>query len=113
MAVDMDKALAQFTLEDGTPFLVEIAEPSTSAVERVAAVETGELVYKAKKNLEEALEVVKPVAATVISKLQSGMPMPADELEVKFGLNLSAEAGVVFSSVGGEVTFEVTLKWSK
>lgn len=109
----MDKTLAQFTLEDGTPFLVEIDEPSTSAIERVAAVETGELVYKAKKNLEEALEVVKPVASTVISKLKSGMPTPADELEVKFGLNLSAEAGVVFSSVGGEVTFEVTLKWSK
>ena len=109
----MDKALAQFTLEDGTSFLVEVDEPEGSAIQRVAAVETGELVYKAKQNLEEALDKVKPVASTVISKLKSGLTTPADEVEVTFGLKLSAEAGVIFSSVGGEVTFEVTLKWSQ
>lgn len=111
----MEKELAQFQLsdEDGTTFLVEIDEPSTSAIERVALVETGEMVYKAKKNLEEALDAVKPVASTVISKLKSGLTTPADEVEVTFGLKLSAEAGVIFSSVGGEVTFEVKLKWTQ
>lgn len=109
----MEKALAQFELEDGTPFLVEIDEPESSAIERVALVETGEMVYKAKKNLDEALEAIKPVASTVVSKLKSGLTTPADEVEVTFGLKLSAEAGVVFSSVGSEVTFEIKLKWSK
>ena len=107
----MDKALAQFTLEDGTPFLVEIEEPDYSAIERVALTETSEMVYKAKKNLNEALDVVTPVASAVVSKLKSGLTTPAKEVEVKFGLKLSAEAGVVFTSVGSEVTFEVTLKW--
>ncbi|MDV3348741.1 CU044_2847 family protein [Leptothoe sp. LEGE 181152] len=109
----MDRALAQFMLEDGTSFLVEIEEPKSSVIERVALLETEAMVYKAKKNLEEALDVVKPVASTLISKLKSGMPTPINEVQVTFGLKLSAEAGVVFSSVGGEVTFEVTLKWSK
>ncbi|NEP18509.1 MAG: hypothetical protein F6J97_16675 [Leptolyngbya sp. SIO4C1] len=109
----MEKELAQFELEDGTTFLAEIDEPSSAAIQRVAAVETGELVYKAKKNLEEALEQVKPVASTVVSKLTSGLATPADEVEVTFGLKLSAEAGIVFSSVGGEVNFEVTLRWSR
>lgn len=107
----MDKALAQFKLEDGTPFLVEIEEPNSSAIERVALTETSEMVYKAKKNLNEALDVVTPVASAVVSKLKAGLTTPANEVEVKFGLKLSAEAGVVFTSVGSEVTFEVTLKW--
>lgn len=107
----MSKALAQFILEDGSSFLAEIDEPDDSAIQRVAAVETGELVYQAKKNLEESLEQIKPVASTIISKLRSGLTSPADHIEVKFGLKLSAEAGIIFSTVGGEVTFEITLKW--
>ncbi|MCY7407166.1 MAG: hypothetical protein LH631_07250 [Alkalinema sp. CAN_BIN05] len=29
----------------------------------------------------------------------------------QFGLKLTAEAGVVFAAAGGEVNFEITLKW--
>ena len=112
-AVDMNKAVAQFKLADGTPFLVEIDEPESSAIEQVAAVETDRMVYQAKQNLEQALDKVKPVASSVLSKLRSGLTTPADEISVSFGLKLSADAGVIFSSVGGEVTFQVTLKWSQ
>ena len=108
----MEKAIAQFRLEDGTPFLVEIDQPESNAIQQVAAVDTKELVYKAEKTLEETLDKVTPVASAVMSKLKSGLTTPADEIEVAFGVKLSAEAGVVFSSVGGEVTFEVTLKWN-
>ncbi|MDD1435474.1 hypothetical protein MEN24_03375 [Dolichospermum sp. ST_sed10] len=34
------------------------------------------------------------------------------ELEVKFGIKLSADAGAFITSVGGEVNFEITVKWS-
>ena len=108
----MEKAIAQFLLDDGTPFLVEVNEPEGSAIQQVAAVDTQEMVYQAKQTLEQALDKVTPVASVAISKLRSGLTTPADEVEVTFGLKLSAEAGVVFSSVGGEVTFEVTLKWN-
>ncbi|MEO1403965.1 MAG: CU044_2847 family protein [Cyanobacteria bacterium J06635_1] len=112
----MDKELAQFRLDDGTAFLVEVDSPRVTrggAIQRVAAVDTGEMVLQATQTLEQALDKVKPVASTVISKLKSGLTTPADEVEVTFGLKLNAEAGVVFSSVGGEVTFEVKLKWAK
>ncbi|MGB3298680.1 MAG: CU044_2847 family protein [Phormidesmis sp.] len=115
----MEKELAQFKLEDGTAFLVEVDEPTStntrggSGVQRVAAPGTGQLVLEANQTLEEALDHVKPVIATVASRLRSGLTTPADEVEVTFGLKLSAVAGVVFSSVGGEVTFEVKLKWAK
>jgi hypothetical protein len=42
-----------------------------------------------------------------------GLTTPADEVEVKFGLNLSVDSGVIFAAVGGEVNFEVTLKWQR
>ncbi|HBB32237.1 MAG TPA: hypothetical protein DDZ80_23645 [Cyanobacteria bacterium UBA8803] len=91
---------------------MEVDEPeSTSAVERVA-LPSGQLALKAQQSFEEALDKVKPVASTIISKLRS-LNTPADEVEVKFGLKLTAEAGAIFSSVGGEVSYEITLKWNQ
>ncbi|HBL12342.1 MAG TPA: hypothetical protein DD379_13220 [Cyanobacteria bacterium UBA11162] len=103
------KQLVEFSLEDGTKFLVEVDEPETTAVQRVA-LPSGRFALKAQQSFEEALEKVKPVASSIISKLRS-LNTPADEVEVKFGLKLTADAGAIFSSVGGEVSYEITLKW--
>jgi hypothetical protein len=107
------REVAQFALDDGTTFLVEIDEPQNRGAVNRISIDTGQMVYQAKETLEAALDKVKPVASAVISKLQSGLATPADEVSVTFGLKLSADAGVVFSSVGGEVTFEVSLTWQK
>ncbi len=105
------KQLVEYSLEDGTKFLIEVDEPESTAFERVA-LPSGQLVVKAQQSFEEALDKVKPVASTIISKLR-GLNTPADEVEVKFGLKLTAEAGAIFSSVGGEVSYEITLKWNQ
>jgi hypothetical protein len=112
----MEKELAQFKLEDGTAFFVEVDQPPVTrggGVRRVAAPRINRTVYEASQTLEEALDQVKPVISKVAERLKSGLTTPANEVEVTFGLKLSAEAGVIFSSVGGEVTFEVKLKWEK
>ena len=108
----MDKEIAQFSLEDGTKFLVEVDEPGEVAVERVA-IDTGKMVLQAKKSFEEAIEIVKPVASVLISKMKEGLTTPASEVEIKFGLKLTAEAGAIIASVGGDVNFEITLKWKE
>ncbi len=105
------KQLAEFYLADGTTFLVEVDEPQSSAIERVA-LPSGQLAIKAQQSFEEALEKVKPVASTIISKLRD-LNTPSDEVEVKFGLKLTADAGAIFTSVGGEVSYEITLKWTQ
>ncbi|MGD1906571.1 MAG: CU044_2847 family protein [Leptolyngbyaceae cyanobacterium] len=106
----MDKALAQFELEDGSTFLIQVPEPeSEDALEPVAI--DGQMIYQATQKFEAALDVVKPVASAVLSRLKDGLTTPADEVEVKFGLNLSVDSGVIFATVGGGVNFEVTLKW--
>ncbi len=112
----MDKELAQFRLEDGTAFLVEVDRPPPtrdSSIQRVASVNTGQMVYQASETLEQALDSIKPVVSTVCSRMKSGLTTPADEVEVTFGLKLAAQAGVVFGSVSGDVTFQVKLKWAK
>ena len=116
----MEKELAQFKLsdEDDMTFLVEVDTPQApsgrgSGVQRVAVPGTNQLAIEASQSLEAALNQVQPVVSKVVARMKSGLTTPADAVEVTFGLKLAAEAGVVFGSVGGEVTFEVTLKWGK
>ncbi|MFK0734873.1 MAG: CU044_2847 family protein [Gloeotrichia echinulata GP01] len=105
-----EKQLAQFSLSDGTTFLVEVDEPESNAIQRVS-IPSGKQVLKAQQTFEEALDKIKPVASAIISKLRD-LNQPADEVEVKFGLKLTADAGAIFASVGGEVSYEITLKWT-
>lgn len=110
-----EKVVAQFSLEDGTKVYFEVPKPSINS--STVDVAIGDKVYEVAKgtagSFEKALDLVKPVANAVISRIKDGLTTPADEVEVKFGFKLSVEAGVIFSSVGGEASFEVTLKWKK
>ena len=105
-----EKQLIEFSQENGSKFLVEVSEPEGSAIERVS-LPSGQMVIKAQQSFEEALEKIKPVASTIITKLKH-LSIPADAVEVKFGLKLTADAGAIFTSIGGEVNYEITLKWS-
>ncbi|QYO62201.1 CU044_2847 family protein [Leptolyngbya sp. 7M] len=109
------QAIAEFTLKDGTKVYVEVPEPSSGSSVKAAAL--GEEVYQvvdgAKGTFERALDKVQPVANAVIDRLVSGLTTPADEVEVKFGFKLTADAGVLICAVGSEASFEVTLKWGR
>lgn len=106
------RAIAQFELEDGTKIFIEVPEPENNndATEEIA-LDVEQTIYKASETFEKAIDKVKPVANVILSRLKSGLTTPADEVEVKFGFNLTADANVIFSSIGGQVAFEVTLKW--
>lgn len=107
------KEIAQFTLEDGTPFFVEIEESDSASVERVANPDIGGQVVRVKQSFEDALDQVIPVASAALNRVRNGLTTPADEVELKFGVKLTAEASAIVASVGGEVNFEFTLKWQQ
>src|SRR5688572_14357275 len=104
------KRLIDFPLESGTSMLVEIDEPVEGGL--VKASRAGELIVKAQQSLEKALENVQPAAQAVIQQLRKLSDSP-DEIEVTFGLKLSADAGAVLASAGTEANYTVTLKWIK
>lgn len=107
-----DKRLVEFQLDDGTKFLVEVDKPAgeTGIPPKPVSRDGGLAVTPASKTFNKALDDARPVLKTVVSKLKDISP---DETEVKFGVKLAANAGVVFTSLGSEMTFEVTVKWKK
>jgi Trypsin-co-occurring domain 1 len=107
------KEIAQFLLDDGTPFLIEIEEAKSTSLERISRAGLDEQVVQAKQSFEQALDQVTPVASAALNRLRRGLTTPADEVELKFGVKLTAQAGAIIASVGGEVNFEVTLKWKQ
>jgi hypothetical protein len=109
----MSKEIAQFQLEDGTKFLVEIDKPRNTGVKRVSRSDLEKDVVEASQTFEQALDQVVPVAKAALDRIRRGLTTPADEVEIKFGLKLTAEAGAIIASVGGEVNLEVTLKWKQ
>ena len=107
-----NKKLLRFYLDDGTPFYVEVAATEREGTgPELSGKKTEQLIEDAKKSFDEALDVVEPVAKKLADRLRTGLTKDANEVEVKFGLKLTSGADLVFATAGGEVTFEVTLKW--
>lgn len=105
----VEKQLVEFSLENGSKFLVEVEEPENTAVGRVA-LPSGRMIAEAQQTFEDAIDKIKPVISSLSAKLKDLSP---EEMQVKFGVKLSAEAGAILTSVGGEVNFEITVKWTK
>jgi hypothetical protein len=108
--IETVKHLVEFSLEGGDTILVEVDEPGES-IGRVAR-RLGEIAVQAKQSFEDAVDKIKPVAAIIITKLRSLSDQP-DEVEVKFGLKMSAEAGAIIAVAGVEANYEITLKWKR
>lgn len=103
------KRLVEFPLEDGTTMLVEIDDPEQGGLVKASL---SEKIAKAQQTLEKSLERVQPAAQFVIAQLRELHDAP-DEVQVSFGLKLSADAGAVLASASAEANYTVTLKWVK
>ena len=100
------KRIVEFPLENGESILVEVDEGS----DRIGLGD--DIADKAQKTFESALNTIKPVASTILNKVQS-LNQPADEVEVKFGIKMTAGLGAVVASGNAEVNYEITLKWKQ
>ncbi|QWF76638.1 CU044_2847 family protein [Amycolatopsis sp. CA-230715] len=100
--------LARFPLDGGGSVVVEVEAPvGTSRVSR-----REDLVEEARILFEKAFSAVRDAAASALGQFQS-MARTPDEVEIKFGVKLSAEAGAVIAKTGLEGQFEIKLKWKK
>jgi hypothetical protein len=103
------KRLVEFPLEDGGTMLVEIDETESGSLVRASL---SEKIVKAQQTLEKSLENVKPAARYIIQQVRQ-IPDAPDEVQITFGLKLSADAGAVLASAGAEANYTVTLKWTR
>lgn len=104
------KRLVEFPLEDGTSLLVEVDETEEEAgLTRVSRHDPG-VIERAQQTLEKSLDRVRPAAQYILEKLQ-GLHDSPDEIEVEFGLKLSAGSGIILAA--GEANYNVKLKWVK
>ncbi|MDJ1184651.1 CU044_2847 family protein [Roseofilum casamattae] len=106
--------LVRFPLDDDEQSFVymevdETLAPPRPRTEGFAGVGDN-AVQQAKQKLGDALSTLKPVANTIIQKVRE-LNQPADEVEVKFGVKMSTDFGVIIASGNAEVNYEITLKW--
>lgn len=99
----------EYTMDDGSTILVE-AESVTGGVVK-ASRSGGVDVIQAGKKISDALASVRGSLKALIAELDA---LKVEEAEVKFGIKAVGEAGVfAVGKVGGEMNYEVTLKWKR
>jgi hypothetical protein len=96
----------KLVMETGEEVLFELEGPY------VGPVSDEGVLLGLQERFDKVMDLVQQTAQSTYSALEK-MPKPSmpKEYEVKFGLKLTAEAGVVFAKMGSEGTFEITLRW--
>lgn len=100
--------LLEVPLADGQGSLMVEVDRADVPGELILA-SPGEAAAKAGRSLAESLERLEPVLRTVKDKLAASAP---EAFEVKFGVKLGGETGIILAKGTTEVNFEITMKWS-
>lgn len=97
-----------YTTDDGSIVLVESEEVPDDVVK---ASRDGVNVVQTGRKFSEALSSIRGSLKALVTELDA---MKVEEAEIKFGLKAVGEAGIfAVGKVGGEMNYEVTLKWKK
>ncbi|MFJ6479962.1 MULTISPECIES: CU044_2847 family protein [unclassified Streptomyces] len=89
---------------------VEVVETGEDGLVRVAR--PGQVMARASRSLGEMVTGIRPVAQSFVDGFR-GMAQAPDELNLEFGLSISAEADVVISSTAAEANFKISLTWTR
>jgi hypothetical protein len=100
--------LVRFELDNGGSVLVEVDEEPGVKL----AGPQGRLIEAAQLSFANALTGVRDAASTALDQFR-GMAHKPDEIEIKFSLQVDAEAGAIIARTGVTGNIEVTIKWSR
>ena len=109
------KRLVEFRSEDGLPVLVEVEDIGLAGETR-RGLSTSAVVERAQTSFEDALDKARPMASSLVRKLRAigdAAGNPPDEVQVEFGLILSAEAGAVLAAASATANYKVTMTWKR
>ncbi|MEU0429674.1 CU044_2847 family protein [Streptomyces canus] len=102
-------SLARVPIEGGGTILFETA-PQSPYEGPVKAGRIGDAVRDLPHTLQQMLDPVRDAAAAVLDQLRQASP---DEVEVEFGVDLSAQAGAVIAKGDSAVHFKVRVLWQR
>jgi hypothetical protein len=103
-------ALLEFKTSAGDALLVEVQQQSVEPATRGGR--TAETVVEAGASLEQVLGRLGPAVRAIAAQLRATADGP-DEVEVEFGVKLSADSNVIIARAGGEANFRVALRWAR
>lgn len=102
--------LVEFPTNDGGTVLLEVSDTTGGLVTRGGG--QSSVFARAQQTFERALSNIRPAVQGVIDEL-TGLPDKPDEVSVKFGLDLHAEAGAFIAAASTSSNFTVTLTWRR
>lgn len=108
----------EFPLEGGGTILIEApdeqaAKGGSGFVRAGLGDDAAKVAEQAKQSFDTSVENIRKASDLLLTKLR-GLSDPPDEMEVSFGLKVSAELGnFAVAKAGSEATYNVTLKWRK
>lgn len=107
----MAKKLVEYKLEQSESILIEVEETEIEKGRVPVSRKLG-VPEEAKKEFEKALEEVRPAADIILQKLKDLNSKP-ENIEIEFGIKMSAQAGAFIAATGLEANFKVTLSWKR
>jgi molybdenum cofactor biosynthesis enzyme len=102
------KKYVDFPLEENERIRVEVAD----AEERVTRGDTKAVIETASVAFDKALSKLKPMCAAIVRQVRNAVEQP-EEIEVEFGVKMSAEAGIILTSTSGEANLKISVKWKR
>jgi hypothetical protein len=101
--------LIDFELGSQTSVLVEASDDNMPHGQRQVSA-GGAMTEKAQVAFDTALAGIKPIARSIMAQMREAAA-EAKEVEVEFGIKLTATAGVVLAKASTEGHCKITIKW--
>jgi hypothetical protein len=109
----MGKQLVRFDVGDGESVLVEVDEPpGREQVTRGWGERDQRVVQQAQQSFEQAVGRVRPAVQGLLLQLRA-LSEPPEQVEVEFGLQLSAEVGAFVAGASTTGNFKVSMTWQR
>lgn len=96
--------------ESQTPEIIVEFPPQTGV--RQVARTPADLAKASAEALDKAMDTIRAMATRTKETVDS-LDCRPDDIEVTFGIKLTAEAGAIISKVGGEAALQVKLAWKR
>ena len=104
--------LVEFPLKDGGTVLVQVADGDSGEVTRGWGDRDTRVVEQARQSFEQAVARVQPAVQGLLTQLRSLAEAP-EQIEVEFGLQLSAEVGAFVAGASTTGNFKVSMTWRR